>query len=173
MRPAALIFGIILLSTIGFSTVAASEIDRSGWSSLWAAAGGDDEGPVFILAQGDTLVRRPYEDIVIVESVKVDQMVLCAAVKDRTPIGVADTFPADIYAVYCFTRILGAQDTATVMHSWLRKGKKLSNVELSVRSPVWRTWSRKKMRPDLKGEWEVKVIGPDGKAIASKKFFLK
>jgi hypothetical protein len=173
MKPAALIFGISLLPMIGSSIVGASEIEGSAWSYLWTAAVEAVEGPALILAQGDTLVRNPYKGIVMAESVEVDRMVLCAAVKDRTPIGVADTFPADIYAVYCFTRILGARDTATVVHSWLRKGKKLSNVELSVRSPIWRTWSRKKMRPDLKGEWEVKVIGPDGKAIASKKFFLK
>jgi hypothetical protein len=172
VKPAALAIGIILACVAGLRATSMPTIEASSQSPSEAVAGEVWEGPALILAYEDTVTRDSLE-ISAVESVEVDPMVFCAAVKDRAPIGVADTFPSDIYAVYCFTRIMGAHETPTVVHSWLRKGRKISNVELSVGSPIWRTWSRKKMRPDLKGEWEVKVIAPDGKVIASKKFFLE
>jgi hypothetical protein len=100
-------------------------------------------------------------------------MVFCAAIKDRTPVTVADTFPSDISAVYCFTRIVGAQDSTAVVHSWYRGDARVSDVTLAVKSPLWRTWSRKKINPSLRGEWKVEVIAPDESVIASKKFFIE
>jgi hypothetical protein len=112
-------------------------------------------------------------EIEIVEDAAVDRMAFCAAVRDRAPIGVADTFPSDIFSIYCFTRIVGVQDTTSVIHSWYYRDAKFSEVELAVRSSSWRTWSRKKMKPEWTGEWRVDIIAPDGGVIASKKFFLE
>ena len=104
---------------------------------------------------------------------RVGEMYFCAAVKDRAPIGVADTFPADIFSICCYTRILGAKDTVAVVHSWHRGGRRENDVKLDVRSSQWRTWSRKKMAPQLRGDWRVDVVAPDSSIIASKKFFLE
>ena len=100
-------------------------------------------------------------------------MSFCAAMKGRTPIGVADTFPADIFRIYCYTRIVGASDTTAVVHSWFRGDTRMANVKLAVKSSGWRTWSHKKMAPELRGDWRVDVVAPDSSVIASKKFFLK
>lgn len=106
-------------------------------------------------------------------TLSVDQMDFCAAIKDRAPVTVADTFPADIFSIYCYTRVLGAHDTTAVVHSWYRDSTKVAEVELAVKSPVWRTWSSKKMIPEWRGEWKVEVTAPDGSVIASKSFFLE
>lgn len=103
----------------------------------------------------------------------VDEMCFCAAMKGRTPIGVADTFPSDIFRIYCYTLIVGAGDTTTVVHSWFRGGTRVADVRLAVKSDWWRTWSHKKMASDLRGDWRVDVVAPDSSVIASKKFFLE
>jgi hypothetical protein len=103
----------------------------------------------------------------------VEDLVFCAAIKDRSPAGVADTFPADIYGVYCFTRLTGTRGATAIKHAWYRRGTKAGDVGLAVTRLPWRTWSTKEMRKEWKGDWRVDVLGPDGTVLASKKFFLK
>ena len=103
----------------------------------------------------------------------VEDMVFCAAIKDKSPAGVADTFPADIYSVYCFTRLAGTRGGTAIKHAWYHGGTKAVEVGLAVKWLPWRTWSTKEMRVEWKGDWRVDVLGPDGAVLASKKFFLK
>jgi hypothetical protein len=124
--------------------------------------------------RGDTVdYASPPPVVEIVEAVEVDEMVFCAAIKNRTPVTVSDTFPSDIDAVYCYTRIVGAQESTAVIHSWFHGETRVVDVKLPVRSPLWRTWSRKSVAPGGRGEWKVDVIAPDESVIASKKFFLE
>src|SRR5512136_2989287 len=108
----------------------------------------------------------------LASAIKVDQVVMCAAIKDRSAAGVADTFPSGIYSVYCYTRLTGSQ-AATVTHEWYCGASKVATMKLRVGSLPWRTWSFKEMKKDSKGDWRVDVVGPDGAVLASKKFFLK
>jgi len=102
-----------------------------------------------------------------------EEMVVCAAVRDRVPAGVADTFPSDIFGVYCYTRLVGARGGTTVKHVWFHGETKMGEISLPVRSLPWRTWSIKEMREDWKGDWRVDLVASDGTVIASKKFFMK
>ncbi len=104
---------------------------------------------------------------------RVERMEICAAVREREPVGVAAAFPSDIARVYCFTRIAGARDTTSVEHVWYFKDKEMARVELPVKSASWRTWSSKKMAPDWKGAWRVEVVHADTAVIASKEFVLE
>jgi hypothetical protein len=101
------------------------------------------------------------------------EMAFCAAIKAKNPVGVADSFPSDIFGVYCFTRIRGARDTTVVTHAWYRGENLIASVELPVKSASWRTWSHKRMLPEWHGEWRVDVIAEDGSVIASKRFMLE
>jgi hypothetical protein len=107
------------------------------------------------------------------EGIRVAEMELCAAVRDRTPVGVAESFPSDIARVYCFTRIVGAQDTTSVEHVWYYGKTEMGRVNLTVKSSSWRTWSTKRMAPDWKGTWRVEVVESDTTVIASKEFVLE
>jgi hypothetical protein len=102
-----------------------------------------------------------------------EQVVFCAGVKDRAPVGVAETFPSDIFSVFCFTTIVGAEDTTTVVHNWYHDDTKMATVEFSVGSAHWRTWSSKRMATDWKGPWRVDVATADGVVIGSGKFILE
>lgn len=107
------------------------------------------------------------------DGLSVDQMELCAAVRDRAPVGAAESFPSDIARVYCFTRIVGAQDTVTVAHVWYFGDREMARIDLDVKSSSWRTWSSKKILPDYKGAWRVEVVESDTTIVASKKFVLE
>jgi hypothetical protein len=102
-----------------------------------------------------------------------EQVVFCAGVKDRAPVGVSESFPSDVFSVYCFTTIVGAEDTTTVMHNWYYQDTKMATVDFLVASPRWRTWSSKRMMPDWRGPWRVDVTTSDGTVIASGKFTLE
>ncbi len=104
---------------------------------------------------------------------RVDEMVFCAGVSSRTPVAPADTFPSDIFSVYCFTRIVGAGDTTRVVHRWYHGDENLASIELPVKSPLWRTWSSKRMASGLRGEWKVDVTELDGTVIRSGSFHLE
>jgi len=106
-------------------------------------------------------------------ALRVSKMVFCAGVKSMTPVAVADTFPSDIFSVYCFTRIVGAGDTTAVLHRWYYEDQNLASIELPVKSPLWRTWSSKKMTSGLRGKWKVDVTELDGTVIHSGTFFLE
>ncbi|MGD8628214.1 MAG: DUF2914 domain-containing protein [bacterium] len=106
-------------------------------------------------------------------ALRVSEMVFCAGVSSMTPVAVADTFPSDIFSVYCFTRIVGAGDTTAVIHRWYHEDKDLASIELPVKSPLWRTWSSKKMASGLRGRWKVDVTELDGTVIRSGTFFLE
>ncbi|MFZ1947456.1 MAG: DUF2914 domain-containing protein [bacterium] len=103
----------------------------------------------------------------------VEEIVVCAAVKDRVATGVADTFPSDIYGLYCFTRVAGAKDPLAIKHVWYHGETVVAEARLAVKGSPWRTWSYKVMRDDWKGPWKVDVTSPDGSVIASKRFYLR
>ena len=109
----------------------------------------------------------------VLAGLSIDEMVFCAGIKNRYPVGVADTFPSDVFSVFCFTRIVGAKDTTAVVHTWYYGDREMASVELPVKSPLWRTWSSKKMRSELGGQWRVVVRTPDGTMIDSREFRLE
>ncbi|HEC82948.1 MAG TPA: DUF2914 domain-containing protein [Firmicutes bacterium] len=127
----------------------------------------------FFLTSVPSTASLAARDSIGVATPGVEQMVFCAAIKDRAPVGIADTLPADISRVYCFTRIVGAQETTSVAHIWYYGDKKMAEVRLPVRSSNWRTWSSKRVMPDWKGGWRVEILTPDSAVIATKGFYLK
>ena len=101
------------------------------------------------------------------------QMVFCAGVKDKAPVGVSDAFPSDIYRVYCYTTVVGADDTTAIVHNWYHGEARVVAVELSVKAERWRTWSSKRMAPGWHGRWRVEVTTADGALIESREFSLE
>jgi hypothetical protein len=97
---------------------------------------------------------------------------LCTGIEDHMPVGVSDTFPADVEKVYLWSRIKGATDTTMIRHIWLHNGNQMALVELPVKSPDWRTYSYKTIEPEWTGEWEVKIFGADNKVLFARSFTI-
>ncbi len=102
----------------------------------------------------------------------VEAAAIGTAVQEREPVGVDSLFAADVGEVVCWTRIAGAPDTTSVTFVWLRNGEEMARVDLPVKSPMWRTWSSKKIRPDWTGAWEVRVLDPAGEVLKSLSFTI-
>ncbi len=91
----------------------------------------------------------------------------------REPVGVSDTFPADVGEVYFFTHILGAEKPTEILHVWIHNGWEMAIVPLEVQSPSWRTWSSKRILPEWTGEWTVEVRETDGTVIYRASFRIE
>ena len=83
------------------------------------------------------------------------------------PVGGADSFSPDVEMLYLWSRISGAQDSTSVHHVWSYEGEEKLNFELPVKSPSWRCWTFKTILPEWTGQWEAKIIGPDGTVMAT------
>jgi hypothetical protein len=92
---------------------------------------------------------------------------LCSGIEERMPVGEADNFAADVEKVYLWSRVTGVSDTVSLRHVWLREGVEMADVELTIKGDPWRTYSYKTIPPEWAGNWEVKIVGPDGDVIKS------
>jgi len=117
--------------------------------------------PISALAQAEKQESTPPADLEV-------ETILCTGVEDRMPVGEADGFPADVEKVYLWTRVTGVSDGEIVLHHvWLRGGEEMADVELAIKGSPWRTWSYKTIPPEWAGDWEVKVVAPNGNVIKS------
>jgi len=98
-------------------------------------------------------------------------LVTATGVENRQPVGVADTFPADVGKVYAWMRVTGAADQAIqVVWSY---GSLTFNVPLEIGGPSWRTWSSKIIMPVWTGEWTVEVLDAQGNSITGTTFMIE
>jgi hypothetical protein len=122
--------------------------------------------PVWTFAEDaakDEAAPAPKGDITVIEAK------LGTGMQDRKIQGEAEEFKADVGKVYCFTRIKGAEGQE-LSHVWYQGDKKVSEVKLSIKSALMRTWSYKSIGEDGKGDWRVDVVGPDGAVLKSLSF---
>jgi len=97
---------------------------------------------------------------------------MCRSIEERMPSGMADTFPPDVEQVFCWSKVIGAEDSTMIKHVWLYKGERMAEVELPVRSSAWRTWSSKKILPQWVGDWEVRILDESNNLLANMKFYI-
>jgi hypothetical protein len=130
--------------------------------------------PVLILALF-LLVHLPHPLLAQddVATVSVQDAAICHQVVDRTPMGKGDVFSPDVPELFCFTRIVGAQQDTEVIHNWYYKGNLVSSVVLPVGSASWRTWSKKEISPEMTGEWMVEILSAEGIPLESIIFFVQ
>lgn len=98
---------------------------------------------------------------------------ICRDVKDRTPVEPGTIFSPDVGALFCFTRIMGAEQETMVTHEWFYNDKRLSLVELKVGSSNWRTWSSKQIDPGWSGDFKVVVKDTEGNVLQSIAFSIQ
>jgi hypothetical protein len=91
----------------------------------------------------------------------------------RLLVGEAAVFGPEHESIFCLTRITGMTPPANVTHAWYYEGKTMARVDLKVGSPDWRTWSSKRYLPAWTGQWEVKVLDPNGRVLATGSFAIQ
>lgn len=103
-------------------------------------------------------------------SLEVAVAAICRDVVNREPVSVGNSFEASVGKLYCFTKIVGAQEPIEISHVWYFGDTERAKISLSVRSTSWRTQSSKKIQPHEVGDWHVDVVGPEGKVLQTLQF---
>jgi len=91
------------------------------------------------------------------------------AVQDRTLQGAAETFPASVGTVYCFTKVGKTRSGDVIEHVWYHGEQEVGRVKLNIGGSPWRTWSSKVVPPEATGDWRVDVV-QEGKVLKSVSF---
>ena len=125
-------------------------------------------GRILVLAAGLALWAAQAQ-----AALSVGRAAFARGVVAREPVGVSDTFPADVGEVYFFTHVLGAEEPTEILHVWIHNGWEMAIVPLEVQSPSWRTWSSKRILPEWTGEWTVEVRETDGTVIYRASFRIE
>ena len=103
-------------------------------------------------------------------SIEVAEAVICRDVVDREPIDAGDSFEVSVGKLYCFTKIVGAQEPIEIAHVWYSGDVERARINLSVEAATWRTWSSKIIQAHEIGDWHVDVIGPDDEVLETVEF---
>lgn len=98
---------------------------------------------------------------------------ITSAIKDQMPVDQIKSYSADYGKLYCFTRIVGAQEDTDVTHVWYYQDDELARVTLPIRSSDWRTYSSKRFLPEWVGEWRVVILDGKQNEIATIPFLLE
>ncbi len=96
-----------------------------------------------------------------------------AGIEDHEPVGVAGTFSSDVGKVYCYTKIAGGGPGDHITHVWYYGDRKMAGVELSIGSPLFRTYSSKRILLSWTGPWRVEILGPDGSVLHTIEFTIE
>ncbi|MCP4568196.1 MAG: DUF2914 domain-containing protein [FCB group bacterium] len=130
----------------------------------------------FVSAQTEQADSNQPEPVVAEPAIKASLLTvdakICSGIEERQPTGVADRFDPGVEKVFLWSKISGATDSIMISHVWLYEGKEMAVVDLPVKSASWRAWSSKKILPSWTGEWEARVVGPDGVVMATTRFTI-
>lgn len=97
---------------------------------------------------------------------------ITTGIESQMPVDQIQTYSADYGKLYCFTRIVGAQEPTEVTHVWFYQEQEMARVTLPVLSPDWRTYSSKRFLPQWAGDWKVIVEDKEGRPLADFSFQL-
>jgi hypothetical protein len=124
----------------------------------------------------DTAAPRPRAQRAAASSpLKVERSAVCTAVVDRAPVGASDRFSSETAQIFFFTHITGARDTAQIAHRWYRDGMLVQTSRREVKSPSWRTHTRRVLGGAADaGSWKVEVVDTKtGTVLGSASFTIE
>ena len=111
--------------------------------------------------------------VVQAADLKVADGTITSAIENQMPVDRIESYRADFGKLYCFTRIVGAQEDTVITHVWYYQDDELARVPLPIRSADWRTYSSKRVLPQWAGEWRVVVLDEEGNEITTIPFNLE
>ncbi|XOV80177.1 MAG: DUF2914 domain-containing protein [Aestuariibacter sp.] len=89
---------------------------------------------------------------------------LTSAVENKEPVDDLGSLvfgrPNTIEKVLYFTHVTDMAEK-TLVHRWILNGNVVAEVELSIGSDNWRTYSSKRIAPGMSGNWRVEAWGGD------------
>jgi hypothetical protein len=104
------------------------------------------------------------------DGLSVEDAAICENVVDREPTDVGTSFPVSVGKLYCFTKIVGAEEPTEVTHVWYFGDQERARVSLAVRAANWRTYSSKVLQEHEIGNWRVEILDADGAILQTVDF---
>ena len=110
--------------------------------------------------------RRAKESLDHEKNIEVVETAVCADVKHRKPFGKDDSFKWSTDRVYIWNSIKCDSHLSSIRHIYYFAGKKVSDIVLDIRSPIWKTWSYKSIADkSFIGPWRVDITTADGELL--------
>jgi hypothetical protein len=105
-------------------------------------------------------------------SLKITEMAVTTKIVKGNPIdSVHRISSASIKQLYCFTRLISAEEgETTVKHVWYKGAEKVGESDLPVKGKMWRTFSSRAVEKGMADDWRVDALDSDGKLLKSVKF---
>jgi len=135
------------LSDAGVSTTATSLPEDDGDSYEMPPS---DEGRAQRTSTAGLSVTRAY---------------ICRGIEESEPTDAGRSFlPKEdgLNRLCCFSEIVGSAAPDSIWHVWYWGDREMGRVGLEVKSARWRTWSRKQVLDEWKGEWHVDIVDSSG-----------
>ncbi len=98
---------------------------------------------------------------------------ITTAIENQMPVDRVNSVVAAFGKLYCFTRIIGAEEDTEITHVWYYQEDEMARVTLSIGSGDWRTYSSKRFLPQWAGSWQVVVLDGAGNRIGMIPFVLE
>ena len=99
----------------------------------------------------------------------VSRIVVCEDVIDLEPVAIDSVFTG-VERLCCFTEIKGDEELTDIQHVWYHGENEMARINLIVRAPRWRTYSAKKILPEITGDWRIEIIDAEGRKISQISF---
>ena len=72
--------------------------------------------------------------------------------------------------VYFWMRVAGATPGQRLRHAWIYQGRVVQEIDLTMKSESWRSWSYKTLFPGMTGAWLLELRDEDGSLVGSWSF---
>ena len=99
------------------------------------------------------------------DKIEVAAAAICKDVVDREAVDVGTRFPNSVQRLYCYTKIVGADQPTEIVHVWNYGDVERARITLSVKSSNWRTFSSKVIQAHEIGAWHVDVLDTAGNLL--------
>jgi hypothetical protein len=106
----------------------------------------------------------------------VHRSVAARGVSARAPTGVAESFPASVGKVYCYTEVSPASpdiNTTSLIHRWYRGDRSEGETRLKVAGDNWRTYSNRTVSDAKTGPWRVELVDTAGNVLSVVRFTVE
>ena len=102
--------------------------------------------------------------------IEVASAAICKNVVNREAVDIGTRFPNSVPRLYCFTRIVGADQPTEIVHVWNYGDVERARISLKVKSSNWRTYSSKAIQANETGAWRVDVLDAAGNLLKTINF---
>ncbi len=109
----------------------------------------------------DSSLDETYPQRISPAGLSVTRAYICRGIEESEPTDAGRSFlPKEdgLNRLCCFSEITGSAGPDSIWHVWYWGDREMGRGGLEVKGARWRTWSRKQVLDEWKGEWHVDIV---------------